>query len=91
MISHTFNAACKSFGMESNPEKSYTISLNSFEDDNIRNIREEQDSTVSGLSYKYIDIFVCSGDSILKYIDTLTYSYYSIFNRIKTRKKIFVH
>jgi len=45
MISHTFNAACKSFGMESNPEKSYTISLNSFEDDNIRNIREELDST----------------------------------------------
>ena len=87
MVSHTFNAACKSFGMESNPEKSYTISLNSFEDDNIRNIREEQDSTVSGLSY----IFVCSVDSLLKYIDILTYSYYSIFNRIKTRKKIFVH
>ena len=58
MISHTFNAACKSFGMESNPEKSYTISLNSFEDDNIRNIREEIDSTVSGLSYKYISIFL---------------------------------
>ena len=91
MISHTFNAACKSFGMDSNPEKSYTISLNSFEDDNIRNIREEQDSTVSGLSYKYIRIFVCSGDSILKYIDiVLTYSYYSISNR-KPRKKIFVH
>ena len=77
MISHTFNAACKSFSMDSKPEKSYTISLNSFEDD----------STVSGLSY----IFVCSGDSIIKYIDILTYSYYSIFNRIKTRKKIFVH
>ena len=43
--------------MESNPEKSYTISLNSFEDDNIRNIREEIDSTVSGLSYKYISIY----------------------------------
>ena len=58
--------------MDSNPEKSYTISLNSFEDDNIRNIREEQDSTVSGLSYKYIRIFVSSADSILKYLHILT-------------------
>ena len=64
MVSHTFNAACKSFSIDSKPEKSYTISLNSFEDDNIRNIREEQDITVSGLTYKFIRIFVCSGDSI---------------------------